>query len=51
MNIEIYCDVHSCKICNVEYNKNVPVYVPPCVQCLSDVAKEVLKIVERKVVK
>ena len=48
MKIEIFCDVHSSKICDVEYDKNVPVYVPPCVECLQDVAKEMFKVIERK---
>lgn len=48
MNIEIYCDVHSCKICEVEYDKNTPIYIPPCVQCLGDVAKDIVEAVERK---
>jgi hypothetical protein len=51
MNIEIYCDVHSCKICDIDYDKNVPVYVPPCILCLGDAAKEVLEAAERRVVK
>lgn len=34
MKIEIYCDVHSVKICDIEHDKNSPVYVPPCEKCL-----------------
>ena len=40
MIIEIYCDVHSTKICDVDYSKNSPVYVSSCEQCLREGRQE-----------
>lgn len=34
--MEVYCDIHSTKIIDMDWDKGCPIYVPPCEKCLKE---------------